>query len=109
VTEELLCPVCRYEYVHPVALKVEPVSGDMVLYIDSQGLHTFPSTAAEQIRGIRITTTFVCEEGHQWDEERAFCKGKTYQKLHRGPDYLTSENFAGAGATELMPSTIWRD
>ncbi len=98
----LLCPVCGYEYVHPVALKAEPVSGDTVVYINSGGIRTCVSTAAQQIRGIRITTTFLCEEGHQWDEERAFHKGVTSQEIRRGPDLDWAES-------ELMPTTIWRD
>jgi hypothetical protein len=97
---ELLCPVCCYEYVHPVALKVEPVSGDTVGYMNSGGLHTFASDAAQRIRGIRITTTFLCEQGHQWDEERAFHKGMTYQEAHRGPDW---------DGAELMPTTLGLD
>jgi hypothetical protein len=58
----VLCPVCGWEYVHPVALKVEPVSGDTIVYINWEGLRTFATTAAERIRGIQITTTFLCEE-----------------------------------------------
>jgi hypothetical protein len=96
----VICPVCGWEYVHPVALKAEPVCGDTVLYVNSEGLYTFASRAAETIRGIRITTTFLCEEGHQWDEERAFHKGITSQTVSRGPDH---DGF------ELAPTTIWRD
>ncbi len=98
----ILCPVCGWECVHPVALKAEPVSGDTIVYITSEGIRTIPSTAAQHVRGIRITTTFLCEEGHQWDEERAFHKGITSQKMHRGPD-------CDWDAPELMPATIWRD
>jgi len=54
---EVKCPVCGCECVHPVALKVEPVSDDTVVYINHDGLHTVPSRAAERIRGIQITTT----------------------------------------------------
>jgi len=100
----VLCPVCGHEYVHPVALKVEPVSDDTIVYINSGGIRTFVSSAAEMIRGIRITTTFMCEEGHQWDEERAFHKGTTFQKIHRGPDWVDP-----GVDPELMPATIWRD
>jgi hypothetical protein len=96
----ILCPVCGWEYVHPVALKVEPVSGYTIVYINRDGLRTFATTAAERIRGIQITTTFLCEEGHSWDEERAFHKGITSQEVRRGPDWEEPE---------LMPTTIWRD
>jgi hypothetical protein len=101
----ILCPVCGWECVHPVALKAEPVSGDTIVYITSEGIRTIPSTAAQHIRGIRLTTTFLCEEGHQWDEERAFHKGTTFQKIHRGPDSVW-ENFEHP---EMWPQTIWRD
>ena len=96
----VLCPICGWEYVHPVALKVEPVCGDTIVYINWEGLRTFATAAAERIRGIQITTTFLCEEGHQWDEERAFHKGITSQEMHRGPDWEDPE---------LIPMTIWRD
>jgi hypothetical protein len=99
---DVMCPVCGWGCIHPVALKVEPVNGDTIVYINSEGLRTFASAAAERFRGIRITTTFLCEEGHTWDEERAFHKGITSQTVRRGPDPDWSE-------PELAPSTIWRD
>ncbi len=98
---EVLCPICGWEYVHPVALKAEPVSGDTVLYVNGDGIRTYPTTIAERgVRGIRITTTFLCEQGHQWDEERAFHKGVTIQTVRRGPDWEDAE---------MMPATLWRD
>jgi hypothetical protein len=101
IESAVLCPVCGWEYTHPVALKAEPVSGDTVVYINRDGIRTFVSRAAETIRGIRITTTFLCEEGHQWeDEERAFHKGITSQTVSRGPDHEHPD---------LWPSTMWRD
>src|SRR5215208_7268629 len=100
-TSTVLCPVCGWENVHPVALKAEPVSGNTVVYINSEGLRTFASTAAQRIRGIRITTTFFCEESHTWDEERRFHKGSTSQLLRRGPDWSSEP--------ELAPTTLWRD
>jgi len=87
--------------VHPVALKAEPASGDTIVYINQEGIRTFASTVAERIRGIRITTTFLCEEGHTFDEERRFHKGITSQSLRRGPDWFSEP--------ELATSTIWRD
>ena len=103
---QLLCPVCGWENVHPVALKAEPVSGDTVVYINAEGLRTFATNVAERIRGIRITTTFLCEEGHTWDEERAFHKGSTSQTLRRGPDWVDP---GVDPELMLMPTTIWRD
>jgi hypothetical protein len=97
---EVKCPVCGYEYVHPVVLKVESVPGDTIGYINRDGLHTVPSHAAERIRGIQRTTTFLCEEAHQWDEVRAFHKGITSQAIECEPDWSDFE-------CALM--TIWRD
>ncbi|MDP9474796.1 MAG: hypothetical protein M3R38_03750 [Actinomycetota bacterium] len=87
----VMCPVCGWDYVHPVALKAEPVSGDTVVYVNRDGIRTYPTSIAERIRGIRITTSFLCEEGHQWDEERAFHKGVTSQSVRRGPDWDDAE------------------
>lgn len=50
---EVKCPACGYEYVHPVALKVEPVSGDSIVYINRDGLHACPSHAAERIEDLQ--------------------------------------------------------
>jgi hypothetical protein len=97
---EVKYPVCGYEYVNPVALKVEPVSGDTIDYTNRDGLHNGPSHAAERIRGIQRTTTFLCEEAHQWDEVRAFHKGITSQAIECGPDWSD---------LECAPTTIWRD
>jgi hypothetical protein len=97
---EVKYPVCGYEYVNPVALKVEPVSDDTIGYINRDGLRTVPSHAAERIRGIQRTTTFLCEEAHQWDEVRAFHKGITSQAIECGPDWSD---------LECAPTTIWRD
>lgn len=97
---EVKCPACGYEYVHPVALKVEPVSGDSLVYINRDGLHRCSAHAAERIRGIQKNTTFLCEEAHQWDEVRAFHKGITSQAIECGPNW---SDFEGA------PTTIWRD
>ena len=97
---EVKYPVCGYEYVNPVALKVEPVSGDTIDYTNRDGLHNGPSHAAERIRGIQRTTTFLCEEAHHWDEVRAFHKWITSQAIECAPDWSD---------LECAPTTIWRD
>ena len=97
---EVKYPVCGYEYVNPVALKVEPVSGDTIDYTNRDGLHNGSSHAAERIRGIQRTTTFLCEEAPSWDEVRAFHKGITSQAIECGPDWSD---------LECAPTTIWRD
>jgi hypothetical protein len=97
---EVKYPVCGYEYVNPAALKVEPVSGYTIDYTNRDGLHNEPSHAAERIRGIQRTTTFLCEEAYQWDEVRAFHKGITSQAIECGP-YFSD--------LECAPTTIWRD
>lgn len=100
VVSVVLCPVCGFECVHPVAVKIEPVHGDTMLYVNHDGIHAEVSRAASRVRGIQITTTFLCESGHQWDELRAFHKGITSQSVERGPDW---EDF------ETAPVTLWRD
>ncbi len=101
---EIRCPVCGFECVHPVAVKVEPVNGDTVVYINRDGVFTTVSRLAERVRGVQITTTFMCEEMHQWDEVRSFHKGITTQTIQRGPDCADPWD-----APELTPMTIWRD
>ncbi len=97
-------PVCGFECVHSVAVKVAPVNGDTVVYINRDGVFTTVSRLAERVRGVQITTTFMCEEMHQWDEVRSFHKGITTQTIQRGPDCADPWD-----APELTPMTIWRD
>lgn len=91
---EVKYPVCGYEYGNPVALKVEPVSGDTIDYTNRDGLHNGHSHAAERIRGIQRTTTLLC------DEVRSFHKGITSQAIECGPDWSDFQ---------CAPTTIWRD
>ena len=97
---EIRCPVCNFESVHPVGVKVEPVNGDTLVYINYDGLITMPSEAAKRVRGIQTTLTYICESGHQWDELRSFHKGNTLLTIQRGPDWDDAE---------CTPTTIWRD
>jgi hypothetical protein len=101
--KNLLCAQCGDEYVHPVAVMVEPVEGKKSVYINSDGLHVgISNKAGTTQRGISITTTFLCEEGHQWDEVRTFYKGFT---LHEDQNFTT---YSGRECA-LAPTTIWRD
>ena len=95
----LLCPVCGNDYVHPVGVLVEPVLGREVVYVNSDGVRIVESRAAERSRGIEISTIFVCEAGHQWEETRHFHKGIT---LHEVTHTTTHSG-------ESSPGTIWRD
>ena len=98
--DAMLCPVCGSDYVHPSAIKAEPVDGDTVVYINRDGIRAYPTSLAERLCGIRIVTSFFCEEGHQWDEERAFSHGMTTQTVRRGADWCDGE---------MWPMTLWRD
>ncbi len=91
---DIECPVCGWEFVHPVAVKVEPVGGAVVIHVDNHGvIHTTASRSppTRRLRGVEITTTFECERWHQWDEVRAFHKGQTLVSIQRGPDLQEEE------------------
>jgi len=100
--KNVLCPKCGYDYVSPVGVLVEPVEGKRSVYINSNGVHTGISNKAEKQRGISIATTFLCEDGHQWDETRVFYKGITIHRNENITTYKVSEH-------GFVPETIWRD
>lgn len=73
----VVCPVCGFECIHPVRVRVFPVGGDTEYEITADGLSMGGSTAAEHQRGVSIVVGFVCENGDAFDVEFRFHKGAT--------------------------------
>jgi hypothetical protein len=103
----VICPYCRRErgtmerYVHPVGVKIYPVSGTTEVSVDTDGTEIRPTDAAERQHGASVVLRFRCEDGgHEWESELRFEKGITTVTDTRLPDYdvETSE-----------PFTLWRD
>jgi hypothetical protein len=103
----VICPYCRVEgatmerYVHPVGVRIFPVSGTTEVSVDIDGTEIRPTDAAERQHGASVVLRFRCEEGgHEWESELRFEKGMTAVTDRRLADYdiETSEAF-----------TLWRD
>ena len=103
----VIWPYCRWEgrtmeqYVHPVGVKIYPVSGTTEVSVDIDGTEIRPTDAAERQHGASVVLRFRCEEGgREWESELRFEKGITIVADTRLPDYdvETSE-----------PFTLWRD
>ena len=96
----LACPVCGFEYVHPVAVECRsPGQANGHLLIDHQGIHLDP-TAPPDGRGVVIALTFLCEDGHLF----------TYHlRFHKGMTFLERTVADAAQEVDLRPQTIWRN
>jgi hypothetical protein len=96
----LACPVCGFDYVHPVAVECRsPGQANGRLRIDHQGIHLDPTVPPDG-RGVVIALTFLCEDGHLFTYRMRFHKGMTFfeQTLANEPR-----------EADLRPQTIWRD
>ena len=103
----VICPYCREEgigmeeYVHPVGVRVYPVSGTTEVKVDISGTEIRPTDAAETQRGASMVLRFRCEAGgHDWESELRFHKGMTTVTDTRLPDY---------DIESAEPFTLWRD
>ena len=79
--EVLLCPVCSFECLHP--LKVKVATGNTITTVDSKGTHSFKGETAEtrkarSERGVRIILEYYCENGHHGNIIFQFHKGNTF-------------------------------
>jgi len=94
------CPVCGFEYVHPVGLVCHSAgSRNTALRVDAHGIHQNPCNAPWG-RGVRITLEFLCEGGHRFDYSLSFHKGWTFVERQMSHKELEFEE---------QPRTIWRD
>ena len=89
------CPAgqCDFEYMAPIRVVVN--AGGAITTIDEHGTRMRTGPAAG--RGVMITTTFTCENGHYCDLEMHFHKGMT----------LVEARVLGYAPGALH--TIWRD
>jgi hypothetical protein len=95
----LACPVCGFEYVHPVGVECCPSGPSGHVRIDAQGVHLAPGLAP-QGRGVAVTLEFFCENGHLFTYRLAFREGLTF--LERTMADVPQD------AAE-WPRTIWRN
>jgi hypothetical protein len=91
----ILCLVCGYTYVHPVAVRVN--RGGEITVVDHRGTHMEAGQPSE--RGVLISVTYQCENGghrFQWDGQ-----------FHKGNTFATCR-YQGDGVPDDL-NTIWRD
>jgi hypothetical protein len=97
----LTCPVCGFEYVHPVGLVCKGAgSANTELRLDSHGVHQNPQSEPWG-RGVRITMEFLCEGGHRFDYSFTFHKGWTFLTREVSADELHPD--------DEWPEVIWRN
>lgn len=88
--EVLLCPVCGFEYIHPISVRI--ATGEYDTIIDQDGQRTVwkptPETnKAESKRGVRIFIEYVCENGgHHGYLIFQFHKGNTFVEHEKLPE-----------------------
>ena len=97
----LACPVCGFEYVHLLSVKV--ATGQDLTVVDSEGTRvvrggTVESKKAVENRGARIVIEYWCEEGH---------RGKLILQFHEGIVFVEHEPLDPLNVRGLRD--IWRD
>jgi hypothetical protein len=96
----LACPVCGFEYVHPVGLECHSAGNSAAhVSISADGVAIDPRRGRVG-RGTQITLKFICEEGHAFEYTLRFHKGNTL--VSRFMTDLPRQ-------LEQWPATIWRD
>ncbi len=93
------CPVCGFDYTHPVAVEVYPFEATKRITIDNTGFDIDSTFQKPGTRGVGISVRFVGECSHAWTQTFQFHKGQTEVKVTRDADIPLGE----------MPPTIWRD
>ncbi len=88
----VICPVCEFEYIHPVSVEVN--AGGSITTVDQLGTRMTAGKPAG--RGVLISLGFTCENGHNFTIALQFHKG------------ATSAALVDVGEGEWQP-TIWRD
>lgn len=97
--EQLVCPECGLDYVHPTGLRCDPVGRDAKLVtVDADGVSERKSDIDGR-RGVEITLQFECENGHLFQYLLSFHKGHTFLKTQAISLIFNS----------LICRTIWRD
>jgi hypothetical protein len=96
----VLCPVCKFEYTHPV--RVEADQGGEVVEVshDGPGFLRRESSA----RGTVIHIDFYCEQLHEFRVSFQFHKGETFFWTSGGQEIPID-----ADGCPSFPPALWRD
>jgi len=90
--ENLVCPICGFEYVHPIAVRV--TRAKEMTEITSKGI--FIRDAINPGRGVIIEMVYACENGH---------RGVIILTFHRGITYVEHRKLS---KSRYKWKTIWR-
>lgn len=93
----IACPVCGYDYVHPVNVFV--AMNHTTVMATGDEATVIRTTKGSPRRGSRITITFAGECGHQFSYAFTFHKGNTRVELINVVDIPPGK----------FPSSLWRD
>jgi len=102
--QQVVCPFCDDEFVHPLKVRVFPVNGKTEYEIGPEGMSSYESYAGGGQRGVSIVIQFTCELGHVWDSEFLFHKGFTHVMTNLVRE-ITPEKLERG---ERLPRVIWR-
>jgi len=95
--DQVRCPVCDFEYCHPIRLRcISPGRRHGEVIIDAHGLTVNPHCGPID-RGVWIGIEFACEDGHAFVRSFHFHKGSTFAR-----DMVLGER-------PNDWATIWRD
>jgi hypothetical protein len=82
----MVCPVCGFEYIHPVAVRVNPAGAfPGSVSVTAEGIF-LDKTTHPVGRGVMMELYFVCESQHRFMIEFRFHKGNTHTTLRVLPD-----------------------
>jgi len=96
----LACLMCGFDYIHPVAVECRsPGQANGRVRIDSHGVYMDPMVPPDG-RGVVVSMTFHCENGHVFTYRLTFHKGMTFVERSM------AETPREAGP---WPETIWRN
>jgi hypothetical protein len=90
---KLTCPLCGFDYVHITALKCLRQTDETV--VTKEG--TFVRQSFNDMRGVKTTIQYRCENGHV---------GEIILQFHKGCVYLAHKVLPEA---EVPHEDIWRD
>jgi len=90
---KLTCPVCGFDYLHITALSCLRHADETT--ITKEG--TIVKEAQNDMRGVRITIQYLCENGHA---------GRITLQFHKGNVYMAHEILP---LPKECPADIWRN
>jgi hypothetical protein len=81
----LLCPVCKFDYVH--IEKAEIDQNSLKTHVAKEACVNIERKASTGLRGSMIRIWFWCENRHRFEMFFRFHKGRTFTEVEQGKDH----------------------